>query len=240
MLEELKQQVLEANLMLPKYNLVTFTWGNVSGIDREKGLVVIKPSGVEYDQMKASDMVVVDLEGNIVEGELNPSSDTPTHIELYKSFLGIKGVCHTHSRWATIFSQSAMGIKPYGTTHADYFYGEIPCTRRMTNDEIQGNAGLTPDELKTHYEKETGKIIVERFRRLNYNAISGVLVNSHGPFSWGNSPKKAVENAVVMEECAMMAWHTQMLSPNVIPMQLELQDKHYLRKHGENSYYGQK
>lgn len=240
MLENLKQEVLEANLMLPKYNLVTFTWGNVSGIDREKGLVVIKPSGVEYDQMSKEDMVVVDLEGNIVEGSLNPSSDTPTHLELYKSFPNILGVVHTHSRWATIFAQSGLGIKPLGTTHADYFYGEIPCTRRMTFEEIHGNESMDSDQLKTHYEKETGKVIAERFRRIDYNHVSGVLVNSHGPFTWGTSPEDAVHNAVVAEECAMMAWHTMMLTPQALAMQQELLDKHYLRKHGDNAYYGQK
>lgn len=230
MLEELKEQVFRANLELPRHNLVTFTWGNVSGIDREKGLVVIKPSGVTYEVMKASDMVVVDLDGKRVEGDLNPSSDTPTHVELYKAFPNIGGVVHTHSRWATIFAQGGMGIPPYGTTHADYFYGEIPCTRRMTSEEIMG-----------HYEKETGTVIIERFQNLNPDDIPGVLVHSHGPFAWGTDPMNAVHNAVVLEEVAMMAWHVKALSGNTIePMQQVLLDKHYLRKHGANAYYGQR
>ena len=229
MLEELKEQVCKANLELPRHNLVTFTWGNVSGIDREKGLVVIKPSGVSYDEMKASDMVVVDLDGKRVEGDLNPSSDTPTHVELYKAFPNLGGVVHTHSRWATIFAQAGMGIPAYGTTHADYFYGEIPCTRRMTSEEIMGE-----------YEKETGTVIIERFHGLNPDDIPGVLVHSHGPFTWGTDPMNAVHNAVVLEEVAMMAWHVKALSGNTIePMQQVLLDKHYLRKHGANAYYGQ-
>lgn len=232
MLEELKKQVYEANMLLPKYNLVTFTWGNVSGIDRASGYVVIKPSGVEYDTMKPEDMVVVDLEGNRIEGDLNPSSDTPTHIELYKAFPNIKGIVHTHSRWATTFAQSGRGIPALGTTHADYFYGEIPCTRQMT-----------PEEIKGAYEKETGKVIIERFQKDNLNPddIPGVVVYSHGPFTWGTSPKNAVHNAVVLEEVAFMAWHNLALSGgNIKPMQQELLDKHYLRKHGKNAYYGQK
>lgn len=230
MLEELKQQVFEANMQLPKHGLVTFTWGNVSGIDRASGLVVIKPSGVEYDVMSAKDMVVVELEtGKRVEGRLKPSSDTPTHVELYKAFSGIGGVVHTHSRWATIFAQSGRGIPALGTTHADYFYGEIPCTRRMTPEEIRGE-----------YEKETGTVIVERFLDLSPQDMPGVLVHSHGPFTWGTDPTNAVHNAVVLEECAMMAWHNLALSGCTIePMQQELLDKHYLRKHGVNAYYGQ-
>ena len=230
MLEELKQQVFEANMQLPKHGLVTFTWGNVSGIDRASGLMVIKPSGVEYDVMCAKDMVVVELEtGKRVEGRLKPSSDTPTHVELYKAFSEIGGVVHTHSRWATIFAQSGRGIPALGTTHADYFYGEIPCTRRMTPEEIRGE-----------YEKETGTVIVERFLDLSPQDMPGVLVHSHGPFTWGTDPTNAVHNAVVLEECAMMAWHNLALSGCTIePMQQELLDKHYLRKHGVNAYYGQ-
>lgn len=230
MLEELKQQVFEANMQLPKHGLVTFTWGNVSGIDRAGGLMVIKPSGVEYDVMRAEDMVVVDLEtGRRVEGRLKPSSDTPTHLELYKAFPGIGGIVHTHSRWATIFAQSGRGIPALGTTQADYFYGEIPCTRRMKPEEIRGE-----------YEKETGAVIIERFLDLSPQDMPAVLVHSHGPFAWGTDPANAVHNAVVLEECAMMAWHNLALSGCTIePMQQELLDKHYLRKHGVNAYYGQ-
>lgn len=229
MLEQLKQQVYEANMMLPAHQLVTFTWGNVSGIDRAQGLVVIKPSGVEYAEMKASDMVVVSLDGTVVEGSLKPSSDTPTHIELYKAFPHIGGVVHTHSRWATVFAQCGAGIPALGTTHGDYFYGEIPCTRQMTATEIQGE-----------YEKETGTVIIERFKNLNPDDIPGVLVYSHGPFSWGTSAENAVHNAVVMEEVAFMAWHCNVLANHTPhPMQQELLDKHYLRKHGASAYYGQ-
>ncbi len=229
MLEELKKKVFEANLELPRNNLVTFTWGNVSGIDREKGLIVIKPSGVEYTRLKLEDMVVVDLDGHRVEGIMNPSSDTPTHLELYKAFPNIGGVVHTHSRWATIFAQSGMGIPAYGTTQADYFYGEIPCTRRMTDSEIKGE-----------YEKETGKVIIERFEEINPDEISAVLVHSHGPFTWGKDPLSAVHNAVVLEEVGMMAWHCKSLSGNTIePLQKTLLDKHYQRKNGTNAYYGQ-
>jgi L-ribulose-5-phosphate 4-epimerase len=229
MLEELKKQVLEANLLLPKYNLVTFTWGNVSGIDRETGLVVIKPSGVPYEGMRAEDMVVVDLDGKVVEGKWKPSSDTPTHVELYKAFPDCGGIVHTHSRWATTFAQAGMGIPAMGTTQADYFYGEIPCTRPMTEAEIRGA-----------YEKETGKVIVETFAEKDPAAVPGVLVFSHGPFAWGTDAMNAVHNAVVMEEVAFMDWHAMVLNPALGPMQRELLDKHYLRKHGKNAYYGQK
>ena len=229
MLEALKERVWQANLLLPQYNLVTFTWGNVSGIDRERGLVVIKPSGVEYDAMTAEDMVVVDLEGKVVEGNWRPSSDTPTHVELYKAFPGCGGIVHTHSRWATTFAQAGRGIPAMGTTQGDYFYGEIPCTRPMSAEEIQGE-----------YEKETGKVIVETFAARDAVAVPGVLVFSHGPFAWGKDPMEAVHNAVVMEEVAFMDWHAMMLNPDLGPMQQELLDKHYLRKHGKNAYYGQK
>lgn len=229
MLEELKQAVFEANLLLPKYDLVTFTWGNVSGVDREKGLMVIKPSGVEYDTMRPEDMVVVSLKtGEKVEGDLNPSSDTDTHVVLYNAFPDIGGIVHTHSRWATTFAQAGQGIEALGTTHGDYFYGEIPCTRKMTPEEIGGK-----------YELETGNVIVETFRDKSANDIPAVLIHSHGPFCWGTSPKNAVHNAVVLEELAFMAWHAKMLNPALPPMQQELLDKHYLRKHGANAYYGQ-
>ena len=230
MLEQLKQQVFEANLLLPKHGLVTFTWGNVSGVDREKGLMVIKPSGVEYETMKCDDMVVVDLKTcKKVEGDLNPSSDTDTHIALYNAFPNIKGIVHTHSRWATVFAQSGRGIPALGTTHGDYFYGEIPCTRKMTAEEISGK-----------YELETGNVIIETFKDKNPDDIPSVLVHSHGPFCWGTDPMNAVHNAVVLEELAFMAWHNLMMNPDIPPMQQELLDKHYLRKHGANAYYGQK
>ena len=230
MLEALKQTVFEANLLLPKHNLVTFTWGNVSGVDREKGLMVIKPSGVEYDTMTADDMVVVDLKtGKKVEGDLNPSSDTDTHVVLYNAFPEIGGIVHTHSRWATSFAQAGRGIPALVTTHGDYFYGEIPCTRKMTPDEIGGK-----------YELETGNVIVETFKDKQPNDIPAVLVHSHGPFTWGTDPKNAVHNAVVLEEVAFMAWHALQMRPDLPPMQQELLDKHYLRKHGANAYYGQK
>ena len=230
MLEDLKQTVLEANLLLPEYDLVTFTWGNVSAIDRESGLVVIKPSGVEYDDMSADDMVVVDLDGKVVEGRYKPSSDTPTHVALYKAFPEIGGVVHTHSRWATSFAQAGCGIQAYGTTHADTFYGEIPCTRKMTAEEIKGE-----------YELETGNVIIETFRERNIDpaAVPAVLVNSHGPFIWGKDAGEAAHNAVVLEEVAFMALQSKMLNPGLTPMQSELLDKHYLRKHGANAYYGQ-
>ncbi|MBI5296593.1 MAG: L-ribulose-5-phosphate 4-epimerase [Chloroflexi bacterium] len=229
-MKKLKEQVFQANLLLPKHGLVTFTWGNVSGIDREKGLVVIKPSGVSYEVMKARDMVVVELEtGKIVEGELKPSSDTPTHLELYKAFSNIGGIVHTHSRWATTFAQAGRGIAALGTTHGDYFHGEIPCTRKMTQAEIEGD-----------YEKETGLIIKETFEDKDSAAIPAVLVYSHGPFAWGKDAMDAVHNAVVLEEVAFMNFHTLLLKPRIPPMQQELLDKHYLRKHGANAYYGQK
>lgn len=230
MLQNLKSQVLEANLLLPKHGLVTFTWGNVSGIDREKNLVVIKPSGVEYDDMTADDMVVVELNtGKSVEGKLSPSSDTATHLALYREFPDIGGVVHTHSRWSTLLAQAGTGIPALGTTHADYFHGEIPCTREMTPFEIAGE-----------YEAETGKVIVESFMELDANAIPAVLVHSHGPFTWGKDAHDAVHNSVVLEEVAFMAWHDMILNPDIRPMQQELLDKHYLRKHGKNAYYGQK
>ena len=231
MLEELKQKVLEANLKLPVHGLVTFTWGNVSGIDREKGLIVIKPSGVEYDVMKAEDMVVVDLNGNVVEGSLNPSSDTPTHIELYKAFPEIGGVIHTHSTWATSWAQAGRAIPAYGTTHADYFYGEIPCTRQ-----------LTPEEVERAYEKETGSVIIEEFKNKGIDpmAVPGVIVYKHGPFAWGKTPDEAVHNAVVMETVANMAYHAEQINPQHTPIEQYLLDKHYMRKHGPNAYYGQK
>ncbi len=228
MLEKLKEEVLKANLLLPKHDLVTFTWGNVSAIDRPSGLIVIKPSGVEYDEMKASDMVVVDLEGNVVEGKLRPSSDTPTHIELYKAFPDIGGVVHTHSRWATSFAQAGCEISPMGTTHADYFYGPIPCTRSLSDEEIKGQ-----------YEKNTGLVIIETFRDIDPNAVPGVLVRNHGPFAWGKDAANAVHNAVVMEEVAFMNYHAMTLKPKAPCVSQTLLDKHYYRKHGKNAYYGQ-
>jgi L-ribulose-5-phosphate 4-epimerase len=229
MLEQLKELVVQANLLLPKHGLITFTWGNVSGIDREQGIVVIKPSGVSYETMKAEDMVVVDLEtGKTVEGSLKPSSDTPTHLQLYKAFPKIGGIVHTHSRWATSFAQAGRGIMALGTTQGDYFYGEIPCTRKMTKVEIEGE-----------YEKETGLVIQETFQGKDPDAIPAVLVYSHGPFAWGTDPMDAVHNAVVLEEVAFMNFHALILAPDIPPMQQELLDKHYLRKHGANAYYGQ-
>ena len=230
MLEALKEQVCKANLELVRHGLVTFTWGNVSGIDREAGLVVIKPSGVAYETMMAEDMVVVSLEtGGVVEGKWKPSSDTPTHLVLYRAFSNIGGIVHTHSRWATSWAQAGKGIDAFGTTHADYFYGQIPCTRKMTAGEIAGE-----------YEKETGNVIVETIAGKSADDIPAVLVHSHGPFTWGTDPHNAVHNAVVLEELAFMAFHTMQLNPGAAPMQRELLDKHYLRKHGENAYYGQK
>ncbi len=229
MLETLKQQVYAANMLLPAHHLITFTWGNVSGIDREKGLVVIKPSGVDYDAMTADDMVVVSLEdGKVVEGKLKPSSDTDTHLELYRHFKNISGVVHTHSPWATSFAQAGRDIKAYGTTQADYFHGAIPCTRAMTDEEINGA-----------YELNTGKVIVETFEKIDPDNMPAVLVKSHGPFTWGTSPDNAVHNAVVLEQLAMMAYHTEMLAGGQFPMQDTLLDKHFFRKHGANAYYGQ-
>ncbi len=231
MLEELKKIVCEANLELPKYGLVTFTWGNVSGVDREKGLMVIKPSGVEYDGMTPDDMVVVSLAtGEKVEGKWKPSSDTATHVALYNAFPNIGGVVHTHSRWATSWAQAGKSINAYGTTHGDYFYGTIPCTRKMTPAEIAGE-----------YELETGNVIIETFRDrgIDPDQVPSVLVCSHGPFAWGTDPHNAVHNSVVLEELAFMAFHTEAMTPGISPMQQELLDKHYLRKHGKNAYYGQ-
>lgn len=237
MLEQLKQQVCEANLLLPKYGMVTFTWGNVSGIDRETGLMVIKPSGVEYETMKPEDMVVVDLAtGAVVDGHYKPSSDTDTHLALYRAWPALGGIVHTHARWATSFAQAGRGIAAMGTTHGDYFHGEIPCTRLMTPEEI----GMPED--RDSYELNTGKVIIETFERRNIDpiAVPGVLVNGHAPFTWGKDPVNAVHNAVVMEECAFMNFHALMLEPSHGPMQQELLDKHYLRKHGAHAYYGQK
>ena len=231
MLEELKQKVYEANMLLPKHGLVTFTWGNVSAIDREKGLFVIKPSGVDYEVMKPDDMVVVDLEGNVVEGRLNPSSDTPTHVELYKAFKDIGGVVHTHSSYATSWAQAGRSIPCYGTTHADYFYGEIPCVRCLTKDEIEDA-----------YEENTGHLIVNEFNAMGKDpvAVPAVLCKNHGVFSWGKDAHEAVHNAVVTEEVAKMAYRCEVINPRVMPAPQELQDKHYYRKHGANAYYGQK
>ena len=227
MLEELKQKVFKANLALKEHGLVTLTWGNVSEIDRESGLVAIKPSGVDYETMRPEDIVITDLEGNVVEGCLRPSSDLPTHLELYKSFPEIKAVVHTHSRWATVFAQAGKSIPMLGTTHADTFYGDIPCTRAMTKAEIEGD-----------YEKETATVIIEEFANKDPDAIPGVVVCSHGPFTWGKNAMAAVKNAIVLEEVAMMALQTLMLNPNAT-FQQELADKHYFRKHGANAYYGQ-
>lgn len=231
MLEKLKEEVYKANIELPAKGLVLFTWGNVSAIDREKNLVVIKPSGVEYDKLKPEDMVVVNLDGKVVEGNLNPSSDTPTHIELYKKFPETGGIVHTHSTNATIWAQSGRDIPAYGTTHGDYFYGAIPCTRKMTPEEIAGE-----------YEKETGTIIIETFEKRNINPkfVPAVIVHSHGPFTWGKDAAEAVHNSIVLEELAKMAMFTEQINKDVKPMQQELLDKHFLRKHGENAYYGQK
>lgn len=228
MLEELKQQVYEANLMLPRYGLVTFTWGNVSGIDRERGLFVIKPSGVEYGALSPDDMVVMDLDGKQVEGKLRPSSDTPAHLMLYRGFSGVGGVVHTHSKWAAAWAQAGRAIPCYGTTHADYFYGEIPCTR-----------DLTPEEVRSAYEENTGKIILERFARLDPMASPGVLCSHHGPFTWGKDPADAVHNAVVLETVAEMAAACEGLTHHPAPVPQCQLDKHYFRKHGSGAYYGQ-
>ena len=233
MLESLKEIVYKANMLLPQHHLVTFTWGNVSGIDREAGLFVIKPSGVPYEELSPDDMVVMDLTGKKVEGKLNPSSDTPTHVELYNRFAGVGGIVHTHSRWATIWAQAGREIPPYGTTHADYIYGPVPITRSLTEDEV-----------KRAYELETGRVIAAHFEenRLDTKAVPCVLVRNHGPFTWGKDAMEAVHNAVVLEEVAMMAWHTEAL-PSAQPladMPEYLKEKHYQRKHGPNAYYGQK
>jgi L-ribulose-5-phosphate 4-epimerase len=230
MYNELKRRVLEANLQLPSYGLVTFTWGNVSEIDRERGVIAIKPSGVSYETMSVDDIVVIDLDGNIIEGSLNPSSDTPTHVELYRAFDSIGGIVHTHSRNATIWAQAGLDIPALGTTHADYFYGDIPCTRQLSADEIQHD-----------YELNTGKVIVEEFgkRQLDPTALPSAIISGHAPFSWGKDAFDAVHNAVVLEEIAAMATSTRALNAS-IRIQDELLDKHYNRKHGKDAYYGQK
>lgn len=228
MLEALKQLVYEANMELPKYGLVTFTWGNVSAIDREKGLFVIKPSGVDYEKLRPEDMVIMDLEGNKVEGSYNPSSDTATHLEMYKAFPEMGGIVHTHSSWATSWAQAGRGIPCYGTTHADYMYGEIPCLRCLTKEEI--------DDA---YEKNTGLLIVDYFKDKEYMAVPACLCKNHGPFAWGKDAREAVHNAVVLEEVAKMAARTELINPKAAPAPCELQDKHYMRKHGANAYYGQ-
>ena len=231
MLEELKQRVFEANMLLPKYALVTFTWGNASEIDRERGIIAIKPSGVDYDRLTADDMVLVDLEGRKVEGRYNPSSDTATHLELYKAFPEIGGVVHTHSSYATSWAQAGLSIPCYGTTHADYIYGEVPCVRNLTKDEIE-----------EAYEKNTGILIVDEFRHMRKDAaaVPAVLCKNHGPFTWGKDAHDAVHNAVVLEEVAKMAYRARLINPDIAPAPQELQDKHYNRKHGKNAYYGQK
>lgn len=228
MLEQLKQEVWEANLALPKHGLVTFTWGNVSGIDREQGLVVIKPSGVAYEELKADQLVVLNLQGDIVEGELRPSSDTPTHLALYRAFPQIGGIVHTHSSWATSWAQAGRAIPALGTTQGDYFYGTIPCTRAMTSEEIAGE-----------YELETGHVIIETFEDISPADIPGVLVNQHAPFAWGKNADDAIHNAVVLEEVAKMAYRSFALNPELSSMDQALLDKHFLRKHGANAYYGQ-
>jgi L-ribulose-5-phosphate 4-epimerase len=229
MLKKLREQVCRANLLLPKHNLVTFTWGNVSGIDRKRGLVVIKPSGLRYDDMKPEDMVVLDLDGNVVEGKWKPSSDTPTHLWLYNAFPDCGGIVHTHSRWATVFAQAGRAIPALGTTHADDFHGPIPCTRPLTAEEIAGEYGAG-----------TGNVIIETLRGHDPMAVPAALVHSHGPFAWGRDAMEAVHNAVVLEEAAFMAWHTLALNPEKGEMQKSLLDRHYLRKHGPGAYYGQK
>lgn len=231
MLEELKKQVYAANMELPRYGLVTFTWGNVSGIDRARGLFVIKPSGVDYDKLTPDDMVVLDLDGNKVEGRLNPSSDTATHLELYKAFAEIGGIVHTHSSYATSWAQSGRSIPCYGTTHADYIYGEVPCLRCLTKDEIE-----------TAYEENTGHLIVNEFKAMNKDpmAVPAVLCKNHGPFAWGKDAMDALHNAVVLEEVAKMAYRTELINREVESAPQELMDKHYFRKHGEHAYYGQR
>lgn len=228
MLKELKKKVYEANLELNRRGLVLYTWGNVSGIDKESRLVVIKPSGVKYEEMSVEDMVVIDLDGNVIEGKLKPSSDASTHLEIYKAFPEVGGVAHTHSSIATSFAQAGKDIVALGTTHADYFYGNIPCTRYMKEDEINGQ-----------YEKATGKVIVETLKFRNSINIPAILVREHGPFTWGKSPEEAVYHSVVLEEVSKMAFYTQLINPQINSIQKELLDKHYLRKHGKNAYYGQ-
>lgn len=230
MYTELKQRVLEANLQLPEYGLVTFTWGNVSEIDRKQGVIAIKPSGVSYSNMKAEDIVIVDLDCKVVEGELNPSSDTATHIELYKAFESIGGIVHTHSRHATVWAQAGLDIPALGTTQADYFYGDVPCTRQ-----------LTPEEIEVEYERNTGLVIIEEFakRKIDPVALPSAVISGHAPFSWGKDAFDAVHNAVVLEEISAMAIQTRSLNAS-IRIQDELLDKHYLRKHGKDAYYGQK
>ncbi len=230
MLEELKKQVCDANRLLPKYGLVTFTWGNVSGIDAAEGLFVIKPSGVEYDKLTPEDMVVMDLKGNQVEGRYKPSSDTPTHLELYKAFPKIGGIVHTHSSYATSWAQAGRSIPCYGTTHADYIYGDVPCLRCLTKEEIE-----------EAYETNTGRLIVDEFVRMKKDPmeVPAVLCEKHGPFAWGKDAFDAVHNAVVLEEVAKMAYRAETINPDVTPAPRELQDKHYFRKHGANAYYGQ-
>lgn len=229
MLEELKQEVYEANMELPRRNLIIYTWGNVSGIDRDRGMFVIKPSGVPYNELKPEDMVVMDLEGNKVEGKYNPSSDTPTHLELYRAFKEIGGIVHTHSPAATAWAQAGRSIPCYGTTHADYFYGEIPCTRSLTEEEVANE-----------YEKNTGLVIIETFKNLNPLFVPGVLCRNHGPFTWGKNAAEAVYHAVVLEEIAKMDLMTEILNHNMTEAPQYIQDKHFLRKHGPNAYYGQK
>lgn len=231
MLEELKKKVCDANILLPKYGLVTFTWGNVSAFDKESGYFVIKPSGVGYEDMKAEDMVVMDLEGNKIEGRLNPSSDTATHIEIYKAFKDVGGIVHTHSAYATSWAQAGRGIPCYGTTHADYFYGEIPCIRCLTKEEIE-----------SAYEKNTGLVLVAEFERMKKDPLSvpAALCQNHGVFAWGKDAHEAVHNAAVTEEVAKMAFRSELINPEIKAAPQVLQDKHYFRKHGENAYYGQK
>ncbi len=230
MLEELKKRVYDANMLLPKYGLVTFTWGNVSEIDRASGLFAIKPSGVDYDKLTPDDMVIMDLDGNKVEGKYKPSSDTPTHLELYKAFSDIGGIVHTHSSYATSWAQAGRSIPCYGTTHADYIYGEVPCVRCLTKEEID-----------SAYETNTGLLIIDEFKRMNKDvkAVPCVLCKNHGPFAWGKDAHEAVHNAVVLEEVAKMAYRAETINPDIKSAPQELQDKHYFRKHGANAYYGQ-
>ena len=229
MLEQLREEVCQANLELPKRGLIIFSWGNVSGIDREKGLIAIKPSGIDYDDLTPDKLVILDLDGNVVEGDMNPSSDTPTHLELYRKFPGVGGVCHTHSTNATVWAQACRPIPCLGTTHADYFYGEIPVTDIMTKEQIE-----------TEYELNTGKIIVDTFAGRDAMQMPAVLVANHGPFTWGKNAAKSVESAIVLEQVAEMAIKTAVLKPELPPISQNLLDKHYLRKHGKNAYYGQK